>query len=54
MSNNLLWKGIGLLTAGFIVLSMANRMASNWAGYISPFIVLAGWTVIIVHLWKIN
>lgn len=46
--------GIGLLILGFIVLSMVNRMATNWAGFAAPALILAGWIVIAVGLWKIE
>lgn len=44
--------GIGLLIFGFIVLSKVNRMATNWAGFAAPALLLAGWIIIAVGLWK--
>ena len=44
------WKaigaGIGLLIVGYIVLSKADSMAQNWAGIISPFLILGGYAII--------
>jgi hypothetical protein len=44
--------GIALLILGFIVLSKVDRMASNWAGYISPLLLVSGWVLIAIGLWK--
>ncbi len=44
--------GIGLLILGFIILSMVNRMATNWAGFAAPAFLVSGWVVIAVGLWK--
>ena len=44
--------GVALLILGFIVLSMANKMANNWAGFASPALLLAGWVLIAIGLWK--
>ena len=44
--------GLGLLVLGFIALSMVNRMATNWAGFLSPVLLVSGWIVIAVGLWK--
>ncbi|MFC2061125.1 hypothetical protein ACFLUV_01280 [Elusimicrobiota bacterium] len=44
--------GIGILILGFIVLGMVNSMASNWAGFAAPVLILAGWITIAVGLWK--
>ena len=44
--------GIGLLMLGFIALSRVNRMATNWAGFAAPALLLAGWVMIAVGLWK--
>ncbi|MBN2407045.1 MAG: hypothetical protein JXJ19_05060 [Elusimicrobia bacterium] len=48
----LIGSGLALLVIGFIVLSKANRMADNWAGFAAPFLLLAGWIVIAAGLWK--
>ncbi len=44
--------GIALLISGFIVLSMVNRMATNWAGFAAPALLVAGWVLIAAGLWK--
>jgi hypothetical protein len=44
--------GIGLLVIGFIVLSMVDRMAENWAGVASPILLVSGWLVIACGLWR--
>ncbi|MFH1416624.1 MAG: hypothetical protein ABIH89_11135 [Elusimicrobiota bacterium] len=48
----LIGTGIGLLIVGFFVLSRANRMADNWAGFAAPFLLVSGWIIIAVGLWK--
>lgn len=44
------WKvigaGIGILILGYIVLSKADSMAQNWAGTLSPFLILGGYALI--------
>lgn len=37
--------GIGTLAAGFIVLSFADPMGSNWAARIAPFLILGGYVL---------
>ncbi|MEK7287509.1 MAG: hypothetical protein AAB091_02970 [Elusimicrobiota bacterium] len=44
--------GILLVIAGFIVLSRADPAARNWAGTICPFLILGGYAVIGVALWR--
>lgn len=44
--------GVLFIIVGFIILSKVNRMASNWAGFVSPAVLLAGWVLIAVGLWK--
>jgi hypothetical protein len=51
-SIKLLIIGISLVILGFIVLSMVNRMATNWAGYVSPLLLVTGWALIAIGLWK--
>jgi len=46
--------GAVLLISGFIVLSRANRMADNWAGFAAPVILVISWILIGVGLWKIE
>ena len=48
----LIGTGISLLILGFIVLSMVNRMATNWAGFLSPVLLVSGWILIAAGLWK--
>jgi len=48
----LIGSGIGILIIGFFVLSRANRMADNWAGFAAPVLLVTGWIVISVGLWK--
>ena len=48
----LLIVGVSLVILGFIVLSMVNRMATNWAGYASPLLLVSGWVLIAIGLWK--
>jgi hypothetical protein len=44
------WKivGLGIFTVvvGFIVLSFADSRAENWAGRLSPFVIIAGYALI--------
>jgi len=42
--------GLFLLVAGFLVLNQANPSADNWAGMISPPMILGGFGVIIWSL----
>ena len=42
--------GLLLLVAGFLVLNQANPSADNWAGMISPPMILGGFGVIIWSL----
>ena len=46
--------GVIILAAGLFVLSRANRMADNWAGYMAPVLIISAWVVIAVGLWKIE
>jgi hypothetical protein len=44
------WKVIGggaiVLIAGYSLLSMADPMAQNWAGRLSPFVIIGGYVLI--------
>lgn len=44
------WKvigaGLGLLILGYGVLSQADSMAQNWAGLLSPFLILGAYAII--------
>ncbi len=42
--------GIGILIIGYVVLSLADPMGSNWASHLSPFLILGGYTTIGVAL----
>lgn len=44
--------GALLTIAGFVVLSQADPAAKNWAGKLCPFLILGGYAVIGVALWK--
>ena len=43
--------GLFLLVVGFLVLNQANQAADNWAGKISPLMILGGYGVIFWSLW---
>lgn len=53
-SKKILVSGIGILIAGFIILSFVDRTAENFAGFAAPLILIAGWIVIGVGLWGIE
>lgn len=44
------WKvigiGAGVVILGFIVLSFTDPRAQNWAGHLSPFLIIGGYTTI--------
>ncbi|MDA3792277.1 MAG: hypothetical protein PF545_01275 [Elusimicrobia bacterium] len=50
--NKLIISGVSLVAAGFIVLFFVNRNATNIAGFISPLLLVSGWVVIAIGLWK--
>lgn len=44
------WKlvgtGVGVLVLGYIVLSLTDPSGQNWASHLSPFLLIAGYTLI--------
>lgn len=38
--------GVGILIVGFIVLSRVDPMGRNWAGTLSPFLILGAYVII--------
>lgn len=38
--------GVATLAAGFLVLSKADPMGRNWAGSLSPFLILGGYALV--------
>jgi uncharacterized membrane protein len=38
--------GIALVIIGFVILSFASPDAQNWAGKLSPFVILGGYATI--------
>ena len=46
--------GAGLVAVGFFVLAQADPAGKNWAGHLCPFLILCGYAVIGIALWKRN
>jgi hypothetical protein len=38
--------GVAVIVLGFIVLSRADAMGSNWAANLSPFLILGGYVIV--------
>lgn len=46
LSKKLMLGGLVVLVVGYVILSMADSRAENWAGLLSPFVILGGYGLI--------
>jgi len=44
--------GIGVLALGFFVLTFTDRMGRNWASNVAPFLILGGYAIIGLGIFK--
>ena len=42
--------GIGMLILGYLCLTQVDKMAQNWAGFVSPVLIVGAYIVMIISI----